>query len=114
MIEANPRIWGPSQLMLNSGHNLIEAFLIDYDFIKPEQRQIQYKENKLYLWFCGLLSSLFTTYKLTCFQEGKQKLLLNIFQILLSDIYLQPDTYRLFFREFSQEIKSIISKKEVD
>ena len=29
MIEANPRFWGPSQLFVDAGINLFEAFLVD-------------------------------------------------------------------------------------
>ena len=55
MIEANPRFWGPSQLFVDAGMNLFEAFLNDYDVLEKINLQARKKETK-YFWFGGYLS----------------------------------------------------------
>src|SRR5690606_1826134 len=36
MIEANPRFWGPSQLFVDAGVNLFEAFMFDYGLLNSK------------------------------------------------------------------------------
>jgi predicted ATP-grasp superfamily ATP-dependent carboligase len=58
MIEANPRFWGPSQLFVDGGMNLFEAFLHDYGFIKKPKYISQLKKNIKYFWYGGMKSVL--------------------------------------------------------
>jgi len=48
MIEANPRLWGPSQLFVDNGVNLFEALLYDYGVINKKPTVLQ-NQNQNYL-----------------------------------------------------------------
>ena len=53
MIEANPRMWGPAQLMVDAGTNLYISFVNDYfntDFPLDFCGKIA---NPLYFWSAG-------------------------------------------------------------
>ena len=52
MIEANPRMWGPAQLMADAGSNLFISFINDYSKTNfPWQRK---PEQNLYAWNGGI------------------------------------------------------------
>jgi len=83
MIEANPRLWGPSQLILDSGMDLFDMFLYDNDLIwYMEDRK--YKPDVPYLWSSGMGMS---DSKLDDYQP-------DIF--LTDDLYNKSDTIKIF------------------
>ena len=43
MIEANPRFWGPSQLLINCNTAFFEEFLYDYGFLKKCYQKSHYQ-----------------------------------------------------------------------
>jgi predicted ATP-grasp superfamily ATP-dependent carboligase len=53
MIEANPRMWGPSQLFVDAGKNLFESLLADYGVIDHALAPKGAKENTRYYWGGG-------------------------------------------------------------
>ena len=57
MIEANPRLWGPSQLILDSGMDLFECFAYDNKLIKKIKTE-NYKIGAWYYWSGGLAKNL--------------------------------------------------------
>jgi len=83
MIEANPRLWGPSQLILDSGMNLFDMFLYDnglIDYVKDRE----YKVDIPYLWHFGMGMD---DSKLDSYQP-------DIF--LTNDLYNREDTIKIF------------------
>ena len=55
MIEANPRLWGPSQLILDSGMDLFQCFAYDNKLIKKIETKHYPKLGALVLlvWWFG-------------------------------------------------------------
>ena len=53
MIEANPRFWGPSQLFVDAGVNLFEAFLADYSVL-PSRPVLSSNYKTKYFWNGGI------------------------------------------------------------
>lgn len=83
MIEANPRLWGPSQLILDSGMNLFDMFLYDNGLIDCVKYR-EYKSDVLYLWNSGM---------------GKDDVKLDNYQpnfSLKNDLYNRNDTIKIF------------------
>lgn len=53
MIEANPRIWGPAQLVIDSGMDLFDLFLLENNLITQIKKR-KYKDGTEYLWSGGM------------------------------------------------------------
>lgn len=100
MIEANPRLWGPSQLFCDSGYNLFEYFLHDYGFLKKiPKRDIDYTAK--YFWSGGASEKLLDNKDCIWHWDNE-----NIFrkyksQFLKSDIYFRNDTLGIYKYELS-------------
>lgn len=100
MIEANPRLWGPSQLILDAGMNLWELFAADNGMIVGPTKT-SYRENMFYLWSNGF-TQIPTEYLNDT--EPKEQLLgfstpevkTAFLEALSTDIYNRPDTINLF------------------
>lgn len=98
MIEANPRLWGPSQLFCDAGYNLFEAFLNEYGFIdKIPERKINSEEK--YLWSGGAKGTLLEDKSCMWFGNGKIQVKENWQLFLKNDIYRREDTLNIFKRE---------------
>jgi predicted ATP-grasp superfamily ATP-dependent carboligase len=55
MIEANPRLWGPSQLIIDANMDLFERFANDNNLTKNPINNIdKYLQNIIYFWKDGL------------------------------------------------------------
>jgi hypothetical protein len=98
MIEANPRFWGPSQLFVDAGMNLFEAFLNDYDVLEKINLQARKKETK-YFWFGGYLSVLYKNDSLVYYNYCPTQLAFDLISWISSDIYRREDTIELFKNE---------------
>ena len=84
MIEANPRLWGPSQLILDSGMNLLDKFLYDNNLIQfPKNRT--FKPNIDYVWKSGMTDN--DVYHHICS---------NYDYDVKMDIYNRTDTIQLY------------------
>jgi predicted ATP-grasp superfamily ATP-dependent carboligase len=86
-IEANPRLWGPSQLILDSGMDLFHCFMSDYGLLQPDKMNTDYKKGVMYFWSGGI------------FQDGK-----NESNIVFHGGYNQERFIRDYHRLFSSEI----------
>lgn len=53
MIEANPRLWGPSQLILDAKMSLFECFSEDFIVSKPEKSN-SFQSQQFYFWGKGI------------------------------------------------------------
>lgn len=85
MIEANPRLWGPSQLILDSGMDLLDLFLLDnmlINQIKPKTFLL----DTQYIWSGGITNNI-QIHNDTETYDTK------------FDIYNQADTIKLFTNE---------------
>lgn len=90
MIEANPRIWGPSQLVIDSGMDLFDLFLLDNNLI-AQIKQRQYKDNTEYLWSGGMsMNQVFLVNSNLCNYS------------IDSDVYNREDSKEYFFYEKTQ------------
>jgi predicted ATP-grasp superfamily ATP-dependent carboligase len=87
MIEANPRLWGPSQLILDSGMDLFDLFLFDnmlIDEIKPKTFVL----DTQYVWSGGITDNVYR-------HDGNEAHKYDT----KFDIYNHTDTIKLFTNE---------------
>ena len=100
-IELNPRLWGPSQLFVDSGSIIFECFIrecLGEDKYLSENVEF-IKKNHFYLWFNGIISDLMKKRKLKCYNKYKAKTIYNVFKNIRHDVYLRSDTMPLFYYE---------------
>ena len=97
MIEANPRMWGPSQLYVDAGVPFIEAFLYDHGIIGsiPERKITE----AAYFWSGGIAEDLMTDRSCVWLERGRELVSANKDLLYGSDIYNRPDTIGYFNRE---------------
>lgn len=101
VIEANPRLWGPSQFVIDvaEGHNLFDAFLEDCGFDSPPAVKITNIRLSRYFWFGGLMQTL-RTGKQPAFHNYSADQMLEDFPLwLAADVYRRPDTFNIFIEE---------------
>jgi len=98
MIEANPRIWGPSQLLLDSGTDLIHRFALDYGLIDtiPEKK---YEEGKKYFWSGGIFEDLKRGEKPVFHNYDEGRFFSALDGFFAADIYGRADTLQIFMEE---------------
>lgn len=92
MIEANPRLWGPSQLFVDANVPFFEEYLLDMGFRFTNTNKQQLKENVYYYWKNGISNNKNNTY----YNYDKKQLKENEQILLNSDIYNRKDTEKLF------------------
>lgn len=100
MIEANPRLWGPSQLFVDANIPIFKGFLHDLGFnIKYSQRKVT---DVKYFWYGGLISN---------YRQNKKPVILDlnftddedvIEQWLEADIYDRIDTNAIYRNEIDE------------
>lgn len=102
MIEANPRLWGPSQLFVDAGNDFFNAFLHDYGFLdKPPNFKPSINKIK-YFWFGGLLES-YKNNNQPVFHNNNDSEFYSILDLWInSDIYKRTDTINIFKNEIKQ------------
>lgn len=98
MIEANPRFWGPSQLFCDSGFNFFEFFLYDYGFLNVLEERRPDLETK-YFWRGGIKENGGQNGDCVWYGEGKNFFGENKKAFLQSDIYMRPDTMKIYYDE---------------
>lgn len=99
IIEMNPRIWGPSQLILTSKAGILVHFICDcLDLNPPPDQQIN-KAAK-YFWFNGLLDNVLNGVRLKWHLKQRGNGFFYLLNLFLSDVYLMGDSIRLFLYEF--------------
>lgn len=99
MIEANPRLWGPSQLFVDSDCCFFELYLKDMGFNVNMNTSCNTKDNVRYFWLGGLIESLYK-YGEIAFHIDNHDLFMKDFRAYLSnEIYLREDTQNLFVKE---------------
>lgn len=99
MIEANPRLWGPSQLFVDADVPILEFFLRDLGFdINIKNNKI--KSNVYYCW-CGGIKEMERKKRKTVIlsKKNENKLLEDHRLFFENDIYKRKDTLELYIHE---------------
>lgn len=97
MIEANPRLWGPSQLFVDSMDlNLFDCFLADQGF--NVRRTPKKMKNCRYYWHEGFVKTLTTGAKPVYHNYTPQEFALDLPAWLEADLYRRKDTLAWFVR----------------
>lgn len=97
MIEANPRFWGPSQLIIDASMDLLDRFMLENKLIKkPKIKLKDYKKDVFYFWSGGLVKDLNRS-KSSTFYNFDSNMFIKIYnQILKNEIYLKQDTIQCY------------------
>ena len=98
MIEANPRLWGPSQLILDSGMNLFECFsneneISNYKEITP------YRHGIWYFWSGGIVKTQRSRNPLSFYDCNHEYFFNNYHSIISMEVYNRKDTCNIFNKE---------------
>lgn len=96
MIEANPRVWGPMQLVQDSGLDLIGCYAEEYAGIpcrRPRPRR------RSYFWLGGFAQTHAAGGKTVWFEGGRRALCAALLGANAHDVYLRADSVRLFAHE---------------
>lgn len=95
MIEANPRLWGPSQLYVDAMEmDLLDSFLSDWGY--DTARYVPKHKGSLYFWYSGYLETLASGEQPTYYNYSPAQLASELHDFLDSDIYNRRDTSDLF------------------
>ncbi len=102
MIEANPRFWGPLQFIADNCPAMLEQFLddqhIQFETASVAEGQAE-ETSRDYFWYGGYVSDKFSG-NMTSFHGYSQKAMNDdLHRWLVSDIFLQEDTIKLFRAE---------------
>jgi predicted ATP-grasp superfamily ATP-dependent carboligase len=102
MIEANPRFWGPSQLILDANMDLFDWFALDWNLLKTHSVKKEYIIGAKYFWLAGICQTTL------CAQSVKfhnnytgKKFVDNLGLWIKSDIYNKKDTKEIFIQELN-------------
>ncbi|MGC8777292.1 MAG: hypothetical protein ACP5Q4_01255 [Candidatus Caldatribacteriaceae bacterium] len=98
MIEANPRLWGPSQLINDAGMQLFTLWAKDLGLIK-DLPQYEYQIGATYFWTGGILEDSRLGKSVTFHNYSKEQFFDEYDQWLQGDVYLRDDTIGIFLRE---------------
>jgi len=100
MIEANPRLWGPSQLILDSGMNLFDLFMADYGLLQFNKSNNVYRTGVVYYWSGGIFLDSKNKVKIVFHGDfNQEKYLQDYYKLFSSEIYLREDTINIFHYE---------------
>lgn len=101
MIEANPRFWGPSQLIVDSGVPLFEAFLFDLNILASiPDRKINWDAK--YCWSTGVKNPFEKVNDCFWHEGGMLEVIGNKNKYLEYDIYNRFDTHGIYELERKQ------------
>lgn len=103
MIEANPRFWGPSQLILDSGMDLFSKFAMDFGLIDTADNNDNYKPGVKYSWFGGVVETSSLNKNIAYHNDfTAEEYVKNLYQWLLVDVYNREDTVKVFENEIKK------------
>lgn len=101
LIEANPRMWGPSQLMVDAGVNLLACLINEYGSYEcPLDNLQQACDPGLYCWTAGFLQSLCTDGYVACLAE-QASVAEWLWRFLPHGVYFRRDTMGIFDAEMA-------------
>lgn len=97
MIEANPRLWGPSQLFVDSNVPIFNQFVKELGF---KCKNAEDTKDAFYFWYGGIIKDIFySSNKLAFYNYDEEKLASNLDELLKHDIYKRNDTIKIFCKE---------------
>jgi len=98
LIEANPRPWGPMQLMQNT------PLIINYLRYLSGLRSSKALErcSYSYIWLGGIIEELLARKKLSWYTKEKLERLKIFKPMIFNDVYLRFDTIKYFFKELKK------------
>jgi predicted ATP-grasp superfamily ATP-dependent carboligase len=99
MIEANPRFWGPSQLFVDAGVNLFEAFLYDAAVTSALPTSKEARPGTRYFWRGGLVETAKRGEQVAYHSYTAEQLADDWPLWTASDVYDRADTRELSRRE---------------
>jgi predicted ATP-grasp superfamily ATP-dependent carboligase len=102
MIEANPRLWGPSQLILDAGMDLFDRFCLDYGLIE-ELPVSAYKADTKYFWSGGLIQDLTQGDRIAFHNYTADDFIYDYHRWIGADIYLRQDSIKIYLRELMSD-----------
>jgi hypothetical protein len=98
MIEANPRFWGPSQLILDSNMSLIDDFLFDNGVISLKTPN-HFEEGVFYFWSGGLISDQINGFTPKFYNYSLERFFADYAKLRAIDFYLKKDTIKIYIDE---------------
>lgn len=98
MIEANPRLWGPSQLFVDAGVPIFETFMKDQGFDILSSRVSEIKEV-MYFWHGGIVEDRRNGKEISYHGYTPDLLDTNLEKLLGCEVYLREDTKDIFYNE---------------
>lgn len=101
MIEANPRIWGPSQLMNDAGMDLFALWAKDLGLIEEFTHQI-YRPGVAYFWSGGLTEDMRYRREITFHNYSKEQFFDEYEEWIRNEVYLREDTIGIFLKELRE------------
>jgi len=102
MIEANPRFWGPLQLIVDSDEELISDFFEDHGILFSSKAANSSTLTATYFWSGGLIPREPTDGGIDFHDYDAIKLLEEYPKFIGRDIYLREDSLDLFYREMKE------------
>jgi hypothetical protein len=106
-IELNPRFWGPFQLLTNAGSPVVDRFIDDQLGLEPAPYPPPARPAASYLWLGGMADSLASGKTLAWHVDPPKHKVCFIARHWRSDVYLRPDTGRLFLHEFAEAARKL-------
>jgi predicted ATP-grasp superfamily ATP-dependent carboligase len=99
MIEANPRMWGPLQFIVDSAPGLLAAYCDDVLGPAARTSASEHPKARGYLWYGGAASTPRQARGLTWLVPTPANPGWMLLRRLGDDVYLRADTWRLFLSE---------------
>lgn len=108
MIEANPRMWGPLQLVVDSGVPILGNFLKEngISLAAGEQECNTVSQSFQYFWAGGIVKDQSKQNSIALHSYTHADLVRNFSQLMQKDIFLRNDTLNLYFEEITGSISS--------
>lgn len=104
MIEANPRLWGPSQLFVDAGIPIFERFLEDCGVGLNVKAPPKMEGIVRYCWAGGLVNGCSGISSLSYHGVDENELTNLFLEYLSDDVYLRSDTFEVFRGEIKKKI----------
>ncbi len=98
MIEANPRLWGPSQLFVDAGVPIFEAFIKDQGF-EIQINEVSEIKDVMYFWNGGMAEDHKHAKEIAYHEYTPDLLDDNLEKLLACEVYLREDTKDIFYNE---------------
>lgn len=101
IIEANPRFWGPIQLSVDAGSDIVRQFLLDNGIELDDDGDARspVDEDPVYFWAGGLVSDQRDGRFPTFHAYDKRRFCDDYHHLIRSDVIMRPDTIDLYMKE---------------